>query len=223
MIKLVAFDWNGTLFADTKAIVDADNVVLKKLGLPSITVKHFRNVFAIPLIEYYAACGIDREYFLKNQETITKLFHGEYEERVKHVRTRSGTRIILDRLMRQNIPAIIFSNHTHDGIHFQLRRLKMAGYFKEILARTLLSGPVENRIKGAKLEEYVENNNYKKLEVLIVADGVEEIEIGKTLGIPCAAISRGFTSTVRLKGAQPDYLIHNLVELDGIINILNVA
>src|SRR3989344_1765923 len=128
MIKLVAFDWNGTLFADTKAIVDADNVVLKKLGLPPITIKHFRNVFAIPLIEYYAACGIDRDYFLKNQETITKLFHEGYEERAKHVRTRSGTRTILNQLKRQNIPSIIFSNHTYDGINSQLRRLKMAGY-----------------------------------------------------------------------------------------------
>lgn len=32
MIKLVAFDWNGTLFADTDAIVESVNKVLKLLN-----------------------------------------------------------------------------------------------------------------------------------------------------------------------------------------------
>ena len=70
MIKLVAFDWNGTLLADTKPVVDADNVVLKKLGLKPITVSQFRNAFTIPLIEYYANLGIDEKMYLKNKEKL---------------------------------------------------------------------------------------------------------------------------------------------------------
>lgn len=220
MIKLVAFDWNGTLFADTKPIVDADNVVLEKLGLAPITVSHFRNIFTIPLIEYYAGCGVDRAKYLKHQHEIEEWFHEAYEQRVKHVRTRSGVRKLLHWLDERKIVPIIFSNHTNEGIHFQLNRLGIGTFFQDVLARDLHNGPDEKRIKGAKLEAYLEANGYKKSDVVIVADGVEEIEIGKTLGIPCVALSGGYTSTIRLRGASPDFLIHSLIGLEKIIEKL---
>ncbi len=220
MIKLVAFDWNGTLLSDTKPVVDADNMVLKKLGLPPITVSQFRDIFAVPLAEYYAACGVGRELYLKRSREVEGWFHAAYEERAKRVRTRSGARQLLHWLEERKIASVIFSNHTYEGIHFQLQRLDIAQYFSEVLARDIHNGPVEKRIKGPKLEAYIEAHNYKKSEVLIVADGIEEIEIAKTLGISCATITGGYTSAARLKGASPDFLIHSLIGLEKIIEKL---
>jgi len=39
MIKLVSFDWNGTILADTYAVLESDNEVLKALGKKPITLK----------------------------------------------------------------------------------------------------------------------------------------------------------------------------------------
>ena len=48
MIKLVVFDWNGTLFADAQAAVHGANARLTFLGLEPITLKQYREAFEIP-------------------------------------------------------------------------------------------------------------------------------------------------------------------------------
>jgi len=222
MIKLVAFDWNGTLLADTQAVVDADNVFFKKFGMPPLTLRKFRDTFDVPFIDYYAANGLTPEKFLKNASMINELFHENYEKRAKHSRTRSGARQTLDWLERHKVSRVIFSNHTHHGIMFQLERLGIKKYFPEVLARSgAKDAAMKERNKGAKLEKYIRAHGFRKKEVLIVGDTIEEAQIARTLGIKSVAITGGYNSTARLKAVQPDYLIHNMVELEKIIRQIN--
>ena len=163
---------------------------------------------------------MDRDYYFKHQKEIGKLFHDAYEARVTKVRTRTGVRLLLTWLEKNNIDCIIFSNHTLWGIEAQLKRLGIKRYFKTVLARTDIVGPVEQRGKGAKLEKYIEDNGYGKSAVLVVGDTIEEIEISKTLGLQSVAITGGYCSTTRLKAVNPDFIIHNLTGLETIIQNL---
>jgi len=58
---------------------------------------------------------------------------------------------------------------------------------------------------------------HKKDDIIIVGDSLEEIEIGKNLGIKTVAITNGYVSTARLKAAKPDFLINTLTELIDIV------
>ena len=62
MIKLIAFDWNGTLIADTQIIVKADNFILKKFSVKAITVQKFRESFHIPVINYWKNIGLSENF-----------------------------------------------------------------------------------------------------------------------------------------------------------------
>lgn len=221
MIKLVAFDWNGTLLADTMPAVEADNVVFVALGARPITVHQFRETFDVPFLDYYAANGVSRALFLKRQERLNELFHEAYEARAARTRTRSGARQLLQSLSDKGILQIIFSNHTYSGIQFQLERLNLAHYFSRVLARDDLSTGTEQRHKGLKLGRYIKAKRYRKSEVLIVGDTIEEVEIAQTLGVKSIAITGGFCSAARLKSVRPNFLIHNLTELEKIIKKLN--
>lgn len=218
MIKLVAFDWNGTLLADTVACMIGDDAALISLGYKPIGIKKFRETFEVPLLNFYAKIGVDtknipKDKFKKSEDA----FHKNYEKRAACARTRAGTRSLLDWLQKRNIPSVIFSNHIRDRIMEQLARLKIENYFQEVIANTNNHEIIFNRGKGERLKEYLKEKSIEPSEILIVGDTTEEIEIARELGGISIAIAHGYQSTPRLKAAKPDYLINSLQQIEKII------
>lgn len=217
MIKLVVFDWNGTLIADTNACWEADNHVLEVFGGKSVDLKTYRSTIIIPAINFYTTHGCSRAELENNCEKLGQVFDLAYEPRVLRCRTRRGTKKILLWLKKNSIRTIILSNHTIEGIMTQLYRLKIKNYFDDIVANTEISSAMKSQNKREKLKKYLSDNNIDRSEVIIVGDSPEEIEIGKLLHIKSCAITEGYYSIARLKSAKPDYLIHNLLDIKKII------
>lgn len=223
MIKLVAFDWNGTIFADTYAILDSVNEVLKFLQLKSVSLNTFQQHFDVPVTKTYLGLGITEETIKSKALEIAKVFHSNYEIRAATVRTRAFVRQLLGWLSENKISAIIFSNHINEPIKKQLKRLKIEKYFSAVLANDALDAALKERSKKEKLRNYLKENNFSVSEVLVIGDTVEEIEIGKELGLITIALTHGNCSITRLKAAKPDYLIGSLKEPIGIIREVNHA
>jgi len=216
MIKLVVFDWNGTILSDTSAIVVGVNARLKFFGHAPISIKRYREVFQMPAIKLYEELGLKTDKFDIDAEKHSKLFHDAYEAKAIHSRTRAGTREVLKFLDNKDITKIILSNHTVESIEIQCKRLNLANHFETILANKNVWNAY---FKGKKdrLVAYLAASTIKPSEVVIVGDSTEEIAIGKELGLHTVSISGGFVSTKRLKAANPDVLIHKLRDLIDVI------
>jgi phosphoglycolate phosphatase-like HAD superfamily hydrolase len=219
MIKLVTFDWNGTLLADTRACMDADNHVLKTFGGNPVDLKTYRDTIIIPAIDFYTLHGCDREELEAKYEEVGRTFHEFYEPRASRCRTRIGTRKALEFLKRQSIDSIILSNHTLGGIGFQLRRLKISDYISHVLANSELDSSMKERNKQKRLSQFLGSRDYESDEVIIIGDSPEEVEIGKALGLRTVAITDGYYSTPRLEASGPDHLITNIKELIGVVKL----
>ena len=74
MIKLVAFDWNGTLFDDSESAVEAENIVLRKLNLRPSSLREFQATYTIPIRQYWINRGLDIDYYDHNYKLIQDLF-----------------------------------------------------------------------------------------------------------------------------------------------------
>lgn len=221
MIKLVAFDWNGTILADTIACLEADNATFKKLGLKALTLHELRNFFEVPIVNYYKNAGINTEKFLKNYMENETLFHQVYEKRAAKSRTRANARTVLVWLKKHNISSIIFSNHTATAINKHLDRLAIKKYFENVIANQEIGAVFKNRSKGEKLKNYLRDKGFKPDEMIIVGDTAEEVEIAQELGATSVAITNGYYSTPRLKRAKPNHLIHDLKGIIPIVKSLN--
>ncbi len=219
-IKLVAFDWNGTIMSDAKACQFADSEVLKHFNHPPLTLTKFRQHFKIPVRDFWVSLGFDGDKFDKNAELIQKIYSSHFEPREKTSRTRAGIRELLVWLRSQSLTIIIFSNHPAEHIERQLKRLKLEEYFDFIIGREVMTGHMHKRYKGDKLQELVQSRNLNPVEVLTVGDTDEEIEIAKQFGFRSVAISGGYQTTARLKKANPDFLIHNIKDIKSIIETL---
>ena len=221
MIKLVAFDWNGTLLADTQTVVDSTNVELKTLFKKSTTLKEYRENFVIPVVEYFKGLGIDPLLLEKHHEESAQIFSREYESRVNRCRTRFGAKELLHRLKSQKIKSVIFSNHTAERITEQTDRLKITNYFGGILGNSHIGDAYTIKGKERRLIEYIAKNKINPSQILIVGDTDEEIIIGRDMGAKPAAITGGNSTTKRLRAQKPDFLINSLTEIMGIIKKLN--
>lgn len=221
MIKLVAFDWNGTIFADTFAIYESDNEVIKLLNLKPVSFKTFQENFDVPVEKYYLALGVSKEELNQKAFEAQKIFHSNYEARAARVRTRAGAKELLNWLSENNIDSVIFSNHIIEAIKKQLKRLEIENFFSEILANSHLETAFKTRSKKEKLKNYIDEKNILPGETLIIGDTIEEIEIGRELGTITVAITHGNCSISRLKAKKPDYLINNLKDVVGIIKNIN--
>jgi phosphoglycolate phosphatase-like HAD superfamily hydrolase len=222
MIKLIAFDWNGTLLSDTMTIVRADREVLKRFNRPAVTLTKFRQSFCVPIADYWKKIGFPDKEFKKHAKEIDYLFQKNYEPLADKTRSRAGVKNVLQWLNENNTKSCIYSNHTTPNIHRVLKRLKMEKLISKVLARDL--GDITHmhvRGKEQKLVDFVKTLKLKPKEVISVGDTEEEIEIGKKHGFHTVAITGGYNTTARLKKHNPDFLIHNMLELKNIVKKLN--
>lgn len=220
MIKLVVFDWNGTLIADTRACMEADNHVLKVFGGKQVNLKTYRATIIIPSNIFYIQHGCNGTQLALESKKLGEIFHSYYEPQVLKVRTRKNAHKLLSWLYKNKIKSIILSNHTVKGIENQLERLNLGDLFSEVIANDALDSSMKERNKEAKLETYLHKNNLHPNEVIIAGDSPEEIEIGKHLGVTTVATTNGYYATSRLAKSRPDYLIGNLGEIINIIKKL---
>ena len=220
MIKLVVFDWNGTILADTKTVVKAINLgEMPVLKLPDMTVRKYQEIYDVPLHHYYRALGVSDEDHAKHAPALSEGFHKHYEQHIGRAKTRPGARKALDELHEKNIQRIILSNYIQHRIVEQLERLKLTHHFEAILANEH-SGLVHHTGKQHRLETYLSMHNLKPSSVVIVGDSLEEIRIARALGIKVISISGGTCSIYRLNKGQPDALIHSLSQLNTVLEEL---
>lgn len=223
MIKLLVWDWNGTLLADTRQIYLADNEVIKAIGIREASYKEFLDLFDIPVKDYYVKLGANEQQLSKRAMELERIFHNSYEKPVLTVRTRAHTREILKFVKSKGIKSLILSNHIKDSISEELLRRKLETFFVEVLGNPQINIAFQSRSKKSRLENYLLENKYNPNEILIIGDGVEEIKIAQELNSKVVAITHGNYSTARLKAAKPDYLINSLLEIKKIISELSKA
>lgn len=217
MIKLIVFDWNGTLLADTEACREGDNRILREFGGEKVNHREYLEMFTIPGINFYALRGCDRERLKRNTKKLGEIFHDFYEPRAAKCRSRRGARALLKWLNEKKIEAIILSNHTLEGIEAQLKRLGMAGNFSKVIANSERESSMKERNKKKKLKYYIKTHKIKLGEGIIIGDSPEEIEIGKENKLITIAITDGNYSAARLRAARPDHLINNIFEVIDIL------
>jgi phosphoglycolate phosphatase len=217
-LDLWIFDFNGVIIADTQACYETDCHVIKAFGGRPPSLASFRDNITIPAIDFYVRYGCKREDLLANLEKLGITFHLFYEERAAKCRTRKGVRELLQALKKKSIPAVILSNHTASEINDQLKRLKLDGFFQDVLANSAFNTSMIKKNKLGRLEQYFEEHDFIPEESIIIGDSPEEIEIGKKLGMVTVAVSDGYYARWRLRNRRPNWTVANIGDLARLIS-----
>ena len=209
-MKVVLFDYDGTLNNSLEANFHAFQGVAKEFNLPLITLQQFLDWYTPNWYVVYEKMGVPVDSWKKADEIWLRHYYqrrsGLFPDCVQTLRT----------LKLMGCKVGLVTGGTRDRVEKELKMRRIQGLFDTIIygsdvtREELKPSPTQIKIALEHLQE-------KTGEALYVGDTPIDVLAGRKAGVTTVATTRGFSSTKRLRRAKPDFIVHNLRELPDIV------
>ena len=191
--KNIIWDWNGTLFDDIELCKNIINNVLIKRNMPTLTTESYREIFTIPVEDYYKKAGFDfsKEPF----EKVGKEWMDEYEQRKYEANLTNGAFETVVSLHAQGISQSILSAYKQNTLNEITAKFGLTQYMSNIvgLDHIYATGKVD---LGKELMQKLEGG---KNDSLLIGDTLHDCEVANEIGADSVLISSGHQSKERLQ------------------------
>ncbi len=183
--KHIIWDWNGTILNDVELCVELINWLAQSRSIPEIDINRYREVFTIPVKNYYAALGFNFEK--ESFEKLGKIWMDEYECRKFECNLYKGVTVLLNKIENAAIGQSIlsaYSQHTLDELveHYGLKK-----YFTHVVG-------LDNIYAASKLhlgKDLMKRLGNGKGETLLIGDTVHDFEVASEIGADCILLASG--------------------------------
>ena len=186
MVKLVIWDWNGTLLDDTALCYSIANDMRAERGMPLLqNVETYRGLFRFPVIDYYRAMGYTFER--ESYEDISVEFVSEYARRIMECALQPHARETLLRVRAAGRRQVLLSATGADRLAIQAEAFGVSDCFDEIIG-------AENNLAHGKAEQaraLIERSGVSPAETLFVGDTDHDCEIASAAGCACTLLTSG--------------------------------
>lgn len=193
MIRHVAWDWNGTLLDDAPACVEALNSMLRRRGMPEVTVEAYREFFRFPVQAYYEGLGF--RFDDEDWEGVTREYHVLYEASCARARLREASVRVLDAVKAEGILMSVLSACERSILERMIRERGIRDYFVRLAGLSDLNARSKLDL-GRKLISLL---GLPPEEVLIAGDTTHDYEVSCDLGCACVLIEGGHQTLERLR------------------------
>jgi len=206
MIKNVIFDWSGVISDDLPVVYKTMMGLFKKFGVKEVALEDFKKEWEQP---YMLTCNKYVPELTKEKADVL------YRDIYKSVISKQSPKLfsyIKDTLLKLNktgVNMVIISSHISDYLLSDIKEFGLNGLFKEI--------NTEIHDKTEIINKVMKRNNFKPEETIFIDDTTHEIKAGKKGGTKTAAVTWGYQNEDKLKSSNPDFIIHNLKELESVI------
>ncbi|MDZ7726828.1 MAG: HAD hydrolase-like protein [Dehalococcoidia bacterium] len=184
----VAWDWNGTLLEDTHLVVDVMNRLLERRGLPRIDAESYRDLFAFPVRDYYAAVGFDfdQEPF----EELAREWVASLGDRWREARLRADAIPALDRIAAMGLRQSVVSASEQALLHRQAEHFEVASRFHSIVG--IQDFHAAGKVEAAR--DWLARLDERPEDILLVGDTTHDVEVARDLGIDIVLVADGHQS-----------------------------
>jgi len=189
----VIWDWNGTLFDDTRLCVEVMRAMLSDRDLGSFDEDRYRRLFTFPVRDYYKRLGFDFE-----RESFEKLaveFIDGYMHGWRNCSLRSDALSVSDALRERGLTQSILSAAE------QTLLTDAATHFGLTERMTALIGIDDHHAVG-KLDQglaFLAELQVPVDRVLFVGDTVHDHEVALAMGVDSALVEGGHATRAKLE------------------------
>jgi phosphoglycolate phosphatase-like HAD superfamily hydrolase len=127
----IVWDWNGTLFDDRDAIVDATNEILHPYGLPPLGLDSYRAAYTRPIWASYERM-LGRPLEEGEWERLDVAFHDSYHRLMERCRLAADARRTLDVLAGDGHTQSLLSMWLHDRLTVAVREHGIDALFRRV-------------------------------------------------------------------------------------------
>jgi phosphoglycolate phosphatase len=212
-VEAILFDLDGTLIDSKRDIAESVHFIQRKHGRaasPEADIASFIGNGVPALLQ--RALGPKAEQTLEADVTLFKKHYREHC--LDHTYVYPGVRETLHHFRYKKMAVV--TNKPVRISRFMLERLGLAGYF-----RGILGGDSTSRKKPHPdpIFQTLDRLGTRSLrDVIIVGDGYQDIQAGKSAGIRTCGLISNIGDSRRLHQSAPDFTILKMEELMRIIN-----
>lgn len=174
----IVWDWNGTLFDDVSAVVDATNEIFASYGLPPMDVAGFRSVYTRPIWSCYERV-LGRALADGEWERLDGAFHDAYHRLMERCRLAADARHAIDALAGAGHTQSLLSMWHHDRLTVAVRDHGIDTVFRRV------DGLRAGQPGGSKTEFMVRHlaaMGVDPAEVLAIGDSVDDAVAARHAG-----------------------------------------
>ncbi len=193
--KHIIWDWNGTIFNDVDLCVELINELLEPRALKTVTLDEYKNVFTIPVRNYYAELGFD--FSKESFEVVGKQWMDEYERRKFECGLHNGIVNVIKKIDQLGIGQSILSAYTQRTLEEMVEHFGLTKYFSHLVG-------LDNIYAAGKLhlgKDLMNRLGNGKGETLLIGDTLHDYEVASGIGADCVLITNGHQSKKKLESS----------------------
>ncbi len=191
--KHIIWDWNGTIINDVDLSVQLINKLLEQRSMKPLSLEDYKNVFTIPVKNYYAMLGFD--FTIEPFEIVGGQWMDEYERRKFECGLYDGISNIIEKVSQLGIGQSILSAYSQHTLEEMAEYFGLTKYFSHIVG-------LDNIYAAGKLhlgKELMARLKNGKGETLLIGDTVHDFEVASEIGADCVLIASGHQSIKKLE------------------------
>ena len=216
MIKLIIFDFDGTLGDTRRNIVTTMQMTISELGLTGRSDDECASKIGLPLGGCFEAL-----YPNESKETIQRCadtYRRIFQENLQTMKPQVFPKVIetLSALKQQGYTLTIASSRWHKSLSELTSDLGIADYISYIVGADDVEKAKPNPEPVLKTISYT---GFDANQTLVVGDMNVDILMGANAGAKTCGVTYGNGTKQELEEAGADYLISNIDELMEIVNL----
>ncbi|MGW3194366.1 HAD family hydrolase [Streptomyces sp. NPDC001118] len=192
----IVWDWNGTLFHDTDAIIGATNAAFAELGLAPITLEEYRSLYCVPVPKFYERL-IGRLPTDAEWELMDAVFHRHYAEHRGRCGLTEGAAELLAGWRSAGHSQSLLSMYVHEELVPLVRGFGIEPHFLRVDGRTGPSGGSKSQHMVRHLEAL--SGVVEPARTVVIGDAADDAVAARRAGAWAVLYTGGSHSRASLE------------------------
>ena len=207
MLKVIIFDFDGTLADTIDILLNITNRLSTEFGFKSATKEELAQLSNLTSWQILRYSGIS---IFKFPLLIRKL-KAELRNEIPNIQLFPGIKEVLLELKKLGFQLGIITSNSRENVLASLEINGLQGIFTFIYSGSTFG-------KHKVIKRWLKKERINAEEVIYVGDETRDIDAAKKTGIKIIAVSWGFNSQSALAAQNPDFLIERPQELIEIMS-----
>ena len=210
-VKVILFDFDGTLADTLTAIVKISNSLAEEFGYQPTSTEKLEQIRHLSSREIIKQSGISR---FKIPFLLKKVQKGLRED-IKSLTPIPGIIDVLNDLKSEGYQLGILTSNSADNVNLFLENNSWVKLFDFVDSGSPILG------KEKVIRKFLKKHNLNPADVIYVGDETRDIEAAKKNNIQVVAVSWGFNYKEVLAQYKPDFLIDEPQDLSEVVSNLD--
>ncbi len=192
-MKLVLWDWNGTLLNDAPILWGIFNELMHTYGYDTVTFERYQEIYRHPVQEMYEEVGFDLERY--SFDEVALKWHDLYRLRMSSVSLHDDVPRALTTLSQRGSRQMVLSALPEVLLRDVVRVHGIDHFFEQV--RGLSDHHARGKVDVGKV--LVESLDVDGSEITVIGDSSHDAEVARQIGSRCLLVCRGAESKQRLE------------------------